>query len=80
MDDIMIRLLVKTRSTGNVCRGCGAALDWYVTLRGRSMPMNAGAQPRSTYVEDNRTVGMFAAADAHWRTCPEATRFKTVSR
>jgi hypothetical protein len=71
-----IRLLVKTRSTGYVCRGCGAALDWYRTLAGKAMPMKAGAQARSTHVEDNRTVGMFDAADAHWRSCPQAARFK----
>ena len=73
MADVLIRLLVKTRSTGYLCKGCGAAIDWYRTLADKAMPMNAGAKP--TRLDDAGRVGFFAAGDAHWSRCPQAKRF-----
>lgn len=45
------------------CRGCGDALDWYITPNGKKMPMNhmdKGTDP----------------AVPHWTTCTERDSFR----
>lgn len=72
----LIRLYEDSRSAGT-CRGCGAAMDWYETLAGRRMPMNAGAVPRKSETEpsSHRVVAFFSAADSHWSTCEQRAQF-----
>jgi hypothetical protein len=73
----LIRLFEDSKAPG-VCRGCEAAIEWYETLRSRRMPMNAGAVPRRSEndADSGRVVAFFAAADAHWATCPQQELFK----
>jgi hypothetical protein len=77
-DGTLIRLYEDSRSVGGRCRGCGAAIDWYETRRGKKMPMNAGAVPRKSALdpETNRVIAFFSAEDAHWKSCPAAEDFK----
>jgi hypothetical protein len=70
----VIRLVVDSRAPGT-CRNCGAALDWFETAAGRRMPMHRGAQSVSAVADDPR-LAFFSEADAHWRACPAADRFR----
>jgi hypothetical protein len=72
----IIRLLLPSTNTSH-CRGCGASIDWYETLAGKNMPMNAGAvHVRTTGGGPNPEVGEFDNADSHWAACPVAPTFK----
>ena len=60
-----------------VCRSCGAPLTYYETLKGKAMPVNAGAVPVRTYDDTDtgaapRRVLVFAADDSHFASCPDA--------
>jgi hypothetical protein len=72
-----IRLYEDSRAEG-VCRGCHARLDWYATLTGKHMPMNAGAVPVRSEREQttDRVIAYFAADDSHWVTCPSREAFR----
>src|ERR1700756_5787733 len=43
------------------CRGCGAAIEWYVTPKGKMMPMD---------------VDPDGNCESHFGTCPEAKKFR----
>jgi hypothetical protein len=43
------------------CRGCGARLEWWITPRGKKMPMDVDAEGN---------------CEPHWATCPNAKDFK----
>jgi len=56
------------------CRGCGAAIDWWITPRGKKMPMTVKE------VKDERK-GAFAPVEEfirvpHWTDCPNAGDFR----
>jgi len=76
--DLLLRLYEDSKR-GGTCTACGAALDWYETLKGNNMPMNAGAVPRKseTHPETGRVVVFFAADDTHWTTCPQRDLFRS---
>ena len=46
-----------------ICKGCGAAIEWWKTKAGKSIPMNPAK-------DDD------APTEAHWATCPNAKDFK----
>jgi hypothetical protein len=73
----LFRLFEDSHDVG-VCRGCGAGIDWYETLRGRRMPMNAGAVPRKSEKDEatGRVVAFFSADDSHWATCEKRDEFR----
>jgi hypothetical protein len=77
MPDTLIRVYDNRRPQRAQCRGCEAAIEWFGTLRGKKMPMNAGAVPRKSEHDhqSGRLILFFAAADAHWNACPEKDRF-----
>jgi hypothetical protein len=80
MSETLIRLLEGTKKPGR-CRGCEASIDWYDTLAGKHMPMNAGAVPRKSEQDDQwRVVAYFASSDSHWATCPERQQFSANGR
>lgn len=68
--ETLIRLYEDSRSPGQ-CRGCGARIEWYETLKSARMPMNAGAVPRKSEKDPDtwRVIAFFAAADSHWASC-----------
>jgi hypothetical protein len=73
--DVQIRLFADSRALAK-CRGCDAPIEFYETLSGRMMPMNAGAAPRTSETDaSGRVIGHYAAEDTHWATCPERARF-----
>jgi hypothetical protein len=84
-----IRLRLATKKAGQ-CRAleCAAPLEWYETLAGRAMPMNAGATPLTheqveIYLDGIRTVvdvGAFDAAESHWVTCRAPEPFRRKDR
>jgi hypothetical protein len=59
------------------CRGCGDAIEFYETLNGKKMPMNRGAVPRKSDKDPStwRVIAFFAAADSHFATCPQRSKF-----
>lgn len=76
MAEQLIGLLEDTKSPGR-CRGCEAKIDWFETPAGKRMPMNRGAVPRKSEKDSQwRLVSYYAAADAHWATCPAREQFK----
>lgn len=74
--ETLIRLFEDSRSPGE-CRGCQARIEWFETLTGKKMPMNAGAVPRKSEndPETRRVIAFFASADSHWNTCPARDQF-----
>ena len=42
-------------------RGCGAAIEWWITPRGKKMPLD---------VDSDGNV------ESHWANCPEAKNFR----
>jgi hypothetical protein len=76
MPETLIRLFEDSKQSG-ICRGCGARMEWFETLTGKRMPMNAGAVPRKseTHEETRRVVAFFAADDSHFTTCPDRAQF-----
>jgi len=55
------------------CRGCGAPIEWWVTPRGKKMPMSVQ--------EVKEGEGFFAKVTGfirvpHWSDCPEASAFR----
>jgi hypothetical protein len=56
------------------CRGCGAAIEWWVTPKGKKMPM-------SVKEKKDETKGFFAPVEEfiripHWTDCPNADEFR----
>jgi hypothetical protein len=51
------------------CRGCGAAIEWWITPKGKKMPMSV--KNESTIHEVKRDVRM-----PHWSDCPNAGDFR----
>jgi hypothetical protein len=47
MPEPLIRLFEDSKSPAK-CRGCDAKIEWFDTLNGRKMPMNAGAVSRKS--------------------------------
>lgn len=47
------------------CRGCGQEIEWWITPRGKKLPMNLMAESGSPAV-------------AHFSTCVEAPLFRKV--
>jgi hypothetical protein len=74
--DQLIRLYEDSKQPGT-CRGCGARLEWFETLNGKQMPMNAGAVPRKSEQDPQswRVVAFYAAEDSHWNTCSARVKF-----
>ena len=77
MPETLIRVLDNRRPQRARCRGCEADIEWFETLRGKKMPMNASAVPRKSEHDPDtgRLILHFAAADAHWQSCPEKSQF-----
>lgn len=44
------------------CRGCGVRVEWWITPRGKKMPMD---------VNEN------GDCEPHWASCPNAKDFRT---
>jgi hypothetical protein len=59
----LLRASYTQTCTNARCNGCGAAIEWWKTRNGKSIPMNPMA--------DDYTI-----ATAHWATCPNAKDFK----
>jgi hypothetical protein len=46
---------------GANCRGCGASVEWWITPKGKRMPMDVDADGN---------------CEPHWSTCPNAKEFR----
>lgn len=79
-----------SRSMG-VCRGCGSAMRWAVTDRGKGIPLDpepvdignlvldgeeGDGRPRVRYVRKGEDTGILPRYVAHFVTCPEAKGFR----
>lgn len=51
------------------CRGCGAPIEWWITPRGKKMPM-------SVIDEGTLQTGRREVRRPHWGDCPNAKDFK----
>jgi len=49
------------------CRGCGEKMEWYISPRGKKIPMNVMPNPSSPAV-------------AHWTTCKESPLFRDKAK
>ena len=59
------------------CRGCGAAIEWVATNRGRRMPIDQPLRVLRTHeANDGRLWVVIDSAQSHFATCPEAATFK----
>lgn len=76
MAETLIRLYEDSKKSAR-CRGCEADIEFFETLTGKRMPMNAGAVPRRSEndPETMRVVGFYAAADSHFTSCPQSAQF-----
>ena len=75
--ETLIRLLENARPQRAQCRACAADIEWFETLNGKKMPMNAGAVPRKSqnHPETGRVIAFYSSADSHWNTCPDRQQF-----
>jgi len=51
------------------CRGCGARIEWWITPKGKKMPMTV--TPTSTVQQSKADV-----RQPHWADCPNAGDFR----
>lgn len=61
------------------CRGCGAPITWARTVAGDKATPITGREPVPLRTEHDlmgRLIEHYDAADTHFRTCPEADRFR----
>ena len=79
--DTLIRLYEDSKQPAR-CRGCEADIEFFETLAGKRMPMNAGALPRKSEKDPvtGHVIAYYAAADSHWNTCPDRDQFSRRSR
>lgn len=79
--ETLIRLYEDSKARAQ-CRGCGTDIEFYETLTGRKMPMNAGAVQRKSENDPDtwRVIAYYAASDSHWASCPESGQFGRKSR
>jgi hypothetical protein len=56
-----------------VCKGCGAKIDWFITPKGRKMPMSV-IEVRKTQSGLSPVVGYKRVP--HWTDCPNAKDFR----
>lgn len=56
---------------GNVCRKCGAYIEWVKTEKGKDMPIDPAEVTIIT--EEGKTIRGFIP---HWVTCPNADDFR----
>lgn len=80
--ETLIRLYENLKPQRARCRACESDIEWFETLNGKKMPMNAGSVPRKSENEPDtrRVIVFFAASDAHWNTCPSASEFNRRQR
>lgn len=79
MNETLIRLYEDPeKPVVTSCRGCGAPIEWYETLKGKKMPMNAGAVPRKSEKDPatGRVIIFMASSESHWSTCEKRAQFK----
>lgn len=82
--DTTVRVWAATRRPGR-CRGCGARLDWYDTMRGARIPIAGGALPARleqipAAAPGRRVVYLFDRGEVHIATCARAERFTPAAR
>ena len=53
----------------STCRGCGEPIEWWITPRGKKLPMTVkkAGDPLKTSAE---------IREPHWATCPNAKEFR----
>lgn len=63
-----------------VCLSCGAHLRWFMTARGKWMPVNCGYTVRAirkmTIENETIWIGEIARTFVHWSTCSEPERWR----
>jgi len=59
----------------SLCKGCGAAIIWIKTAKGKNMPVNAKASP-VYQINDQEETFQVMAHIPHWITCPQRDEFK----
>jgi hypothetical protein len=79
--ETLIRLYEDSKQRAQ-CRGCDADIEFYETLRGSRMPMNAGAVPRKSETDPTtwRVIAYFSSADSHFASCPRSADFSRKAR
>lgn len=75
-NETLVRMFEDPKESGT-CRDCDAPIEFYETLKGKRMPMNAGAVPRRSEKDPAtwRVIAFFSSADSHFATCPKRAEF-----
>jgi hypothetical protein len=77
----LVAVVAKTKGAGR-CRSCSARITWYRTHPGdKAMPFDGEPVPRrSEHNEQRELIEFIPASDVHWRTCPDADKFRKAKR
>jgi len=77
MAEKLIRVFEDAVTAGH-CKECRAALEFYPTLNGHVMPMNAGSVPRKSIRDEasGRVIVFMSSDESHFATCPQAEAFR----
>jgi hypothetical protein len=57
------------------CKGCGASILWFKTVRGKNIPADAKSETRIIMNAEGQAV-MVASYMPHHATCPEVDKFR----
>jgi hypothetical protein len=59
------------------CRGCGAAIEWWITPGGKRMPMSViKATDRTTTINEAMLKRGTDHRQSHFADCPDAVKFR----
>jgi hypothetical protein len=53
----------------STCRGCGEPIEWWITPKGKKMPMTVKKTATITNASDD-------IREPHWTSCPKADSFR----
>jgi hypothetical protein len=59
----------------STCKGCGASILWFKTVRGKNIPADAKGETRIIMNAEGQAV-MARSYMPHHATCPEVDKFR----
>jgi hypothetical protein len=59
----------------SICKGCGANILWFKTVRGKNIPADAKSETRIIMNAEGQAV-MARTYMPHHATCPEVDKFR----
>jgi hypothetical protein len=63
-----------------LCKTCGAPIDWAITEKGRRIPLDVDSHPKANVIVDDGIARIVEPGDgvriSHFATCPHASRHR----